>query len=278
MDVPMRTNLLKVVCLLSAAAAAATAQPRLDEKSAEKAFRDSLANQVLIIRGFSAEPEVDFQWTANGLESGKPQLRTLGAVEPVSVKVKHGQIEIKGTRETVVSDNNGTLQFSEGRPVVLVIDLGGVDPAIVLPQLKAALFYGNLDEALAAVPADYSGFLHIRSENPDARPRMRHRAGTGGAAACPADPSSFRQPKVVQSVDPEYSEEARKEKFSGNVMVGLTVDKDGNATDLWLVRPVGHGLDEQAAKAVRQYQFNPATCSGEPVATQLAIEVNFHIF
>jgi TonB family protein len=292
----MRMKLLRIVCLLGAAAVVAGAQPRSDEKSAEKAFRDSLANQLLIARDFSAEPEVDYQWTAQGLEAqAPPRLRTLGSIEVGSVKVKGGRVEIRGTRQTLLSkkkDNgtsgSGDLEVSEGSPVGLVIDLGGADPATVLPRLKEALFYANLEEAVAGIPPMYRRILGFRGERSADQPENRagsrigsrtgNRAGGAAQRVCPADPSSFTQPRVVHSENPEYSEEARRAKFSGNVLLGLTVDEDGEATDLWIVRPAGYGLDERAAQAVRQYQFNPAMCVGEPVASSLAIEVNFQIW
>jgi protein TonB len=169
--------------------------------------------------------------------------------------------------------------------VVLVVALGGADAASVLPRLKEAMFYADLDEALADVPPIDRGMIGFRVERPagaESSPGTgaETRPGRRGAAqrVCPADPSSFRQPKVMHSVDPEFSEEARRAKISGNVTVGFTVDTDGSTTDLWIIRPMGYGLDEQAAKAVRRYEFEPATCAGEPVASSLLIEVNFQIF
>jgi len=285
-------KLLRVLCL-GAVVVAAGVQARADEKSAETAFRDSLANQLLIARGFSDEPEVDYQWTAQGLEAmAPPRLRTLGSIEVSSIKVKSNRIEIKGMRQTLLKKTKpgGDQEVSEGSPVVLIIDLGGTDAATVLPRLKEALFYANLDEALADIPPidrRIIGFPRerpagLRAEGSGDQPENPAGTRTGprnaGQRACPADPSSFRPPKVIHIVDPEFSEEARRARFSGNVTVGFTVDKDGSVTDLWIMRPAGYGLNEQAAKAVRQYQFNPATCAGEPVASSLQVEVNFQIF
>jgi protein TonB len=85
------------------------------------------------------------------------------------------------------------------------------------------------------------------------------------------------QPKVLVSADPEFSEEARKAKFSGNVLVYFIVDEHGNPTHVRVARGVGMGLDEKAVEAVRQYKFKPAMKDGKPVAVDLAIEVNFQI-
>lgn len=87
-----------------------------------------------------------------------------------------------------------------------------------------------------------------------------------------------RAPIVVHQVDPEFSEEARKAKFSGNVLVDLIVDEQGNPSHVRVVRGVGLGLDEKAVEAVRQYRFKPATKDGKPVKVELTVDVNFQIF
>jgi len=85
-------------------------------------------------------------------------------------------------------------------------------------------------------------------------------------------------PVLTYSVEPEFSEEARKAKQAGNVLVGLIVDQQGRPQNVHVVRGVGMGLDEKAMEAVRQYRFKPAMEGGKPVAVQLNVEVNFQIF
>jgi periplasmic protein TonB len=85
-------------------------------------------------------------------------------------------------------------------------------------------------------------------------------------------------PKLIYQVDPEFSEEARKAKFSGNVEVYLIVDEQGNPTHIRIARGVGMGLDEKAIEAVRQYKFKPATQNGKPVKVDIYVDVNFQIF
>ena len=89
---------------------------------------------------------------------------------------------------------------------------------------------------------------------------------------------SVRPPSVLYSVEPEFSEEARKAKFSGNVQVYLWVDENGLPSHVRVVRGVGMGLDEKAIEAVRQYKFKPAMMNGKPVKVDLYIDVNFQIF
>jgi len=85
-------------------------------------------------------------------------------------------------------------------------------------------------------------------------------------------------PILTYSVEPEFSEEARKAKFQGVVLVGLIVDLKGMPQNVHILRGVGMGLDEKAMEAVRQYRFKPGTENGKAVATYLNVEVNFEIF
>ncbi len=89
---------------------------------------------------------------------------------------------------------------------------------------------------------------------------------------------SVMPPALISQVDPEFSEEARKAKFSGNVEVYLWVDENGNPSHVKVVRGVGMGLDEKAVEAVRQYKFRPAKQNGKPVKVDLYVDVNFQIF
>ena len=85
-------------------------------------------------------------------------------------------------------------------------------------------------------------------------------------------------PVLIFKVDPEFSEEARKAKFMGNVVVNLVVDPNGMPQNVHVVRGVGMGLDQKALDAVKQYRFKPAKENGKPVAVQLNVEVDFQIF
>lgn len=87
------------------------------------------------------------------------------------------------------------------------------------------------------------------------------------------------KPQVISSVDPEFTDDARRAKFQGVVLVGLIVDALGNPQNVHVVRGIGYGLNEKAIEAVKQYKFRPAIKQGNgPVAVQLSIYVNFRIY
>jgi TonB family protein len=85
-------------------------------------------------------------------------------------------------------------------------------------------------------------------------------------------------PRALYSPDPEYSEEARKAKWQGTVVLWVIVGPDGKPRDIRIQRSLGMGLDEKAIEAVRQWKFDPAKKDGQPVAVQINVEVNFRLY
>ncbi len=85
------------------------------------------------------------------------------------------------------------------------------------------------------------------------------------------------QPAVIFKVDPEYSEEARKAKYSGAVMLSIIVDTEGHARDIHVVKSLGMGLDEKAIEAVEKWKFKPGMKGGQAVNVRATIEVNFRL-
>ena len=85
------------------------------------------------------------------------------------------------------------------------------------------------------------------------------------------------QPAVIYKIDPEYSEEARKAKYSGTVLLQLIVDVDGKAKNIRVMKGVGLGLDEKAVEAVQKWKFAPGKKNGQPVPVYATVEVNFRL-
>jgi TonB family protein len=85
-------------------------------------------------------------------------------------------------------------------------------------------------------------------------------------------------PEVIYSPEPSFSEEARKVKFQGIVMLMVVVGTDGRPYNIRVRQSLGMGLDEQAIAAVRNWRFRPATFRGQPIATQIAVQVDFHLY
>jgi TonB family protein len=85
-------------------------------------------------------------------------------------------------------------------------------------------------------------------------------------------------PRTLYAPDPQYSDQARSAKFQGSVLLWLVVGADGVPRDIKIVRSVGLGLDERAMDAVRSWKFDPGRKDGQPVATQINVEVSFRLY
>lgn len=85
-------------------------------------------------------------------------------------------------------------------------------------------------------------------------------------------------PRTLFAPDPEYSEEARKAKYQGTVVLQLIVGPEGKAHDIRIARSVGMGLDEKAMEAVQTWKFEPARKDGRAVAVLINVEVSFRLY
>lgn len=84
-------------------------------------------------------------------------------------------------------------------------------------------------------------------------------------------------PVLIYKVEPEFSEEARKAKLQGVVMLYGEVDTNGRLRNIRVTRGLGLGLDEKALEAVGQWRFRPGYRDGKAVVAPATIEVNFHL-
>lgn len=99
-------------------------------------------------------------------------------------------------------------------------------------------------------------------------------------------PSEGKRPRTIGSsmpvavlmIEPSYSEEARREKFQGTVVLKAVVNEKGLPTEIAILgRPLGFGLDEKAIEALNQWRFRPAYIDGEPCKAPIRVEMNFKL-
>ena len=102
------------------------------------------------------------------------------------------------------------------------------------------------------------------------------RLGTG---TNPNEPSTNvdSEPMLLNRPQPNYTEEARKNKIQGTVRVRIKVGTDGRVNRGSIVRGLPDGLDERALQAAHRMQFKPAMKDGRPVAFWLIVEIEFNL-
>ncbi|MGD0347881.1 MAG: energy transducer TonB [Terracidiphilus sp.] len=160
--------------------------------------------------------------------------------------------------------------------------LGNACDALALSALQEFQFQpGMLNDK--PVPVAVCILLNVGSIRPPV-PRLVPCSGPGAFGVPPpiADdtlhlPPGTKPPVLINNVAADFSNDARKNRIQGVVIVSLVVDEEGMPIDIRLVRGVGHGLDENAIAAVSQYRFRPATLDGKAVAYPITVEVDFHL-
>ena len=76
----------------------------------------------------------------------------------------------------------------------------------------------------------------------------------------------------------KYPDDARRDKIQGRVFIQFVVEKDGALTEIKALRGPGHGLDEEAVRAVGlSPQWKPGLQNGVPVRVQFTVPVNFNL-
>ena len=161
----------------------------------------------------------------------------------------------------------------------------------VEPLLHSAISSASPDSAEEALALEYyARFLksHDRTSEADtaeanARAIRRGRAKGLGPQLESAVSSVYKvgggttAHRLVYKVEPEYSEEARANKYQGTVMLSVVIDVDGLAKNFDILKGIGMGLDEQAVLAIQTWRFKPGEREGVPVPVQATIEVNFKL-
>jgi TonB family protein len=103
---------------------------------------------------------------------------------------------------------------------------------------------------------------------------LTSRAQSGPVYSVGGDVTS---PRVLDKVEPAYTEEASSAKIEGTVLLKVVIGTDGLAHDINIVKSLDSGLDRKAAEAIEQWHFAPGTLNGEPVAVRATIEINFKL-
>jgi periplasmic protein TonB len=102
--------------------------------------------------------------------------------------------------------------------------------------------------------------------------------GTGGGMFR-AGVNGVGSPVCIYCPQPEYSDEARKAKYQGTVLLDVTVTADGRVIAPVVIKGPGLGLEEKALAQVKNWKMRPAVGpSGKPVNCRVQIEVTFHLY
>jgi TonB family protein len=196
----------------------------------------------------------------DGVATGLQVVRSAGSSydEPAIAAIKQSRFNPGAVEGTLV-------------PVLICLNVRFVNVAppipVVLPRYPGSPFprMGSNDERGPGWPSPGQSSAQPGPQNPAGEDPFRLRPGD-------------KAPVAIFSPAAEFSDEARRLKYGGVVILSLIVTEEGIPMDIRVVRPLDHGLTDKALEAVSQYRFQPALRDGEPVAVRLSIEINFHLY
>ena len=103
--------------------------------------------------------------------------------------------------------------------------------------------------------------------------------GTGGGAG--GGPyrlgSGISPPAIQREVKPVYTAQALRREIEGDVVLEVVVLANGEVGEIQVVRSLGHGLDETAVAAMRQWRFHPARRQGVTVDVVVEVAMEFRL-
>ncbi len=91
-------------------------------------------------------------------------------------------------------------------------------------------------------------------------------------------PEDAERPRPIHQVEPEIPAELRSAGVPQvRIVLRVTLDEEGNVTDVAVLR--GHPLmpDDNVIRAVRSWRFSPARVGGEAIAAIITLPVTFRV-
>ena len=84
--------------------------------------------------------------------------------------------------------------------------------------------------------------------------------------------------RVLEKPEPTYTESARKFGVTGTIVLRCVFSKNGEVTNIHVVRKLPHGLTDKALAAARAIRFTPAMKDGQPVSMWMELQYNFFLY
>ena len=201
-----------------------------------------------------------------------------GSAAPATVNLPIEKVQTGG-----FGDPNGLPGPSDPNKRVNIAHVGSLD-------LPAGPGYGNGTGGAKGVRGTVAstGFGNGVAVPPagNSGPRGTVQAGGFSTAAVTAEAPKPKQAETVASVqpvvilakpNPQYSDEARKLRIEGEVLVQVVFPASGPVQVGRVVKGLGHGLDEAAIRAAEQIRFKPALQDGKPVDFPATVHIVFQL-
>ena len=148
------------------------------------------------------------------------------------------------------------------------------------PDLKISSALTNLGDPMAAGPGDSLGHGDGTGIGSGTGGGLGPGEGGGtGGGMFRAGVNGVGLPTCFYMPNPPYSDEARKAKYSGVVLVEAVITVDGRVTNPRVIKSPGLGLDESTTNTMRTWRCKPVTGpNGKPVPVLVPFEVTFRLY
>lgn len=281
-----------VATLLLFVASGAWAQLSIDDA---RQLETQYKGKIVKVRDLLSDSRIRYDAAGNLVGKWHAGRWTLhSTVEVTNVDVKDRLLRIKANR-LLLNYNRGTHLFTPVRSEQIEIEIettpdatGRINlakewnKAFLAPAEEYPLdmqpYWKPFISCLLKPDTDECKFYEKKSWEPDVR-----NLKPPPPAWKPSYPGTFsvgngvKPPKVKSRVEPEYTNIARSARVSGTVLLEAIVRKSGQIEIIRVIRPLGYGLEENAADALSQWVFEPGTRNGEPVDVLLYVDVNFNL-
>ena len=84
-----------------------------------------------------------------------------------------------------------------------------------------------------------------------------------------------KAPVLKRQIEAQYPPEALAQQLEGTVVMLIDISEAGAVTEVQVTQPAGHGFDEEAVAAVRQFEFEPAEVDNVPAPVRIEYAYQF---
>jgi TonB family protein len=284
---------MRIIILIALSVAPAAHLSGADLQTIGALLDKTYAGQTLILRSFHAGSTLLYSSTGKFLKGGKPGPWTLDACLRVKeVDLQPEKLLIKGERlEYAYFKDHKSLEPIVGHKVTVQILTNPQTAGLSSLQDAIASVFIARGQRLADFVPDYWRLylLHPGQFNSDASVKemsvKEMKEMTAEVAALigmrrptKAETKGTIPPRSLHHREPSYTREAGKFRLQGWLRIVVEVGVDGRVKREILVKPLGLGLDENAAEAIRRWKFRPAVRDGKRVQVLVMVATHFQLF
>lgn len=227
-----------------------------DTGSLQKQLEHRLLKHVFIVRNFYVGDHLVFDSQGNLLKGdnslGYNGCRCIAALKVRGLEIMNSELVLHGPR--MVGDSEPRMEYShlsrEHTEVQIDIELDQslMNETAIAGILNKVFLTGKDNLRDLAPPYAWKAAEPVVTAEEASK--------TGGNSVDVKEMSRIGHgvtpPKAIHSPDPEYSKEARKAKFQGDVMLSIIINAKGNVTQVKITRCLGYGLEDAAVQAASQ--------------------------